>query len=146
MVATKPVVLCALTASLFIPHITLAADLIPDPNAGTYINQQAQPCELKSKSTTPTLAIGTKEDVQCTVNNISDRIISIVIYLMGAIAVLLLIFAGIQYILSNGNPDGIKKSRATITNTVLGIIVLTAAYAIINIIIGAVGYFNLPLK
>ena len=122
-----------------LPLQAQAVDLIPNANSGTYINTQAQPCVRKDVPAGTGPSAAQAEDVSCTITSITNRIISIIFYLLGAIAVLVLIYAGIQYIQSNGSPEGTKKARGTITNTILGIIILIAAYWIINLIIGAVG-------
>ena len=129
-----------------LPLQVQAVELIPNPNAGKYINIQAQPCAITGVPVGTEPSAAQAENVSCTITSITNRIISIVFFLLGAIAVLLLIYAGIQYIQSNGSPEGTKKARGTITNTILGIVVLTAAYGIINVIIGAVGYFNPSVK
>ena len=65
-----------------------------------------------------------------------ERVVNIVFLLLGSLAILFLIRAGIQYITAGSNQDVIKKSRQSIVNIVLAIIIIVAAYAIINILIG----------
>jgi hypothetical protein len=76
-----------------------------------------------------------------TANSFITTILDYVFRFLAAAAVIMLIYAGIQYMLSNGNADAVKKSRQNIQNVVLGIIILTAAYAIINLIIRIAQYF-----
>jgi hypothetical protein len=71
--------------------------------------------------------------------NIWNGLFHIVYLLFGIIAVALLIWAGIQYITSNGNPERVKKARQSIVNIVLGIILLGSSYAIIAFILGIIG-------
>lgn len=54
--------------------------------------------------------------------------------LLGAIAVILLIVAGIQYMTSGGDPGKTKLARASILNVVAGIVLLSASYLIIQVV------------
>ena len=49
-----------------------------------------------------------------------------------ALAVIYLIYAGVQYITSGGSPDKAKAARAGIINAIIGIVVIVASYAIIR--------------
>ena len=51
----------------------------------------------------------------------------------GTLAIGYLIWAGIQYITAGGSPDKAKAARAGIVNAVIGIIIITSAYAIIRV-------------
>ena len=113
----------ALISSFLVTATARAADLIPDPNnQGSRITQNQPGTSLNS-----TLGIFT------------DRISNVVFLLIGGAAVILIVLAGIQYISSAGNPDQIKKARQSIINIVLGVIVLTATYYIVRLLIGAAG-------
>lgn len=52
--------------------------------------------------------------------------------LIGALAVLAIIFSGIQYITSQGNPDGVKKAKSRLINAVIGLVLLTLMALILN--------------
>ena len=67
--------------------------------------------------------------------DIWNRAFNVIYLLLGVAAIVMLIYAGIQYITAGGAPDKVKKARQTIVNTVLGIVILGASYAIINFII-----------
>ena len=75
--------------------------------------------------------------LNCGVNNFYNSLVNIFFLLMGAAAVLLLIWAGIQYITAAGNPDQVKKARQSIVNIVLGIIILVASYFVVHLIVSA---------
>lgn len=55
---------------------------------------------------------------------------------MGSIALLMLVIAGLRYVLSAGNPDKMAESKKMIIYTVVGMIAATLAASIISIIIG----------
>ena len=56
---------------------------------------------------------------------------------IGIVAVIIIIIAGIQYMTSEGEPERTKKAQATITYTVIGLIIATAAAAMIYFVTGA---------
>jgi len=59
-------------------------------------------------------------------------IINWAIRLLGALAVLAVIISGIQYIVSQGNPDGIKKAKSRLTNAIVGLILLSLMFVILH--------------
>jgi hypothetical protein len=67
------------------------------------------------------------------------NLLNVFFAIISALAVILLIWAGIQYIQSLGNADRVKAARQRIINIIIAIILLTTAYAIINLLISAAG-------
>jgi len=64
--------------------------------------------------------------------NIANTVLNVILLLAGILAVFYLIYSGIQYITSAGNPDKIKSARAGIINAIIGIIIIVAAFFIIR--------------
>ncbi|SRR6266496_5821743 len=60
---------------------------------------------------------------------------NIIIFLTGAIAVLMIIIGGVRYTLSNGDQGAITSAKNTILYAVVGLIVSVAAYAIVNFVL-----------
>jgi hypothetical protein len=73
--------------------------------------------------------------VNCSLNNLLTRGETIFFSLVGGLAVILLIWAGIQYIQSMGNPDAVKAARQRIVNILIAVILLVAAYFVLNLIV-----------
>jgi hypothetical protein len=67
------------------------------------------------------------------IGQIGGNIASILALVAGGVAILFLIYYGILYITSQGNPDKTKLARAGIINAIVGIIIITAAYGIIRL-------------
>lgn len=78
----------------------------------------------------------TNADGKAIFSNLAGSAIGIIELIAGILAVLFLIWNGIQYIMSNGDPEKAKKARAGIINAVIGIIIIVAAYYIIFFAIG----------
>jgi hypothetical protein len=54
--------------------------------------------------------------------------------LLGGIAILIIIIAGIQYITSQGNPAQIKSAKDRITNAVVGLLLLLFMFVILRVL------------
>ncbi len=69
---------------------------------------------------------GTAQDPQVIIGSI----IQIVLGFMGFIFFVYALYAGILWMTAAGNPEQIKKAKAMITNGVIGLIIVSAAYSI----------------
>ena len=63
-------------------------------------------------------------------------IVNIMLFILGAIAVIMIIIGGIRYAISNGDSSSIKAAKDTILYAVIGLIVAIMAYAIVNFVVG----------
>lgn len=61
-----------------------------------------------------------------------------IIGIAGAVALILLIVGGIQYMSSGGDKIAVEASRGRITAAVVGLLIVFGAYLIINVIGGAI--------
>ncbi len=68
-------------------------------------------------------------------NTTIKTIINILLYILGAVAVIVIIIAGIMYIISVGDPNAVNKAKNTLLYAVIGLIVAIIAYAIVNFVI-----------
>ena len=64
-------------------------------------------------------------------------IANILLFILGAIAVVMIIIGGIKYATSNGDSSAITSAKNTILYSVIGLIVAILAYAIVNFILDA---------
>lgn len=75
--------------------------------------------------------------------SIANVIVAITAWLLSfaaAVAVLFIIFAGIQMVTAAGNAERLKIARATLTYAVIGLIVIVLSYFIVELVLG------LPIK
>ena len=61
--------------------------------------------------------------------------VNLLLYLLGAVAVIMIIYAGILYVISGGDTTNTKKAKDTILYSVVGLVVALMAYAIVNFVI-----------
>ena len=64
-------------------------------------------------------------------------VVNILLYILGAIAVVMIVIGGVRYATSNGDSSAIKGAKDTILYAVIGLIVAIMAYAIVNFVVGA---------
>ena len=62
-------------------------------------------------------------------------IIQFVSALVGAVIVLMLIIAGIQYLTSAGDPGAVKAAKSRIVNAITALVLFIFMYAILNLIL-----------
>ena len=71
-------------------------------------------------------------------NAIFKNITNTLIFIVGAVAVVMLIIGGLRYVLSGGNSTSVEAAKNTIFYAIIGIVVAILAFAIVNFVIGGV--------
>lgn len=69
--------------------------------------------------------------------SIVRRIINIMLYAVGVISVIMLIFGGFRYVISGGQKEAVTAAKNTILYAIIGLLIAIFAYAIIKFVIGA---------
>lgn len=81
-------------------------------------------------------ARGTNQPVELFGNGgIFTTIVNIMLFIIGALSVIMLIIGGIRYTVSGGNASAITAAKNTIMYAIVGIIVAVLAYAIVNFVL-----------
>lgn len=78
---------------------------------------------------TPTF-FGSCSNVGCFAKNI----ITVLLAAVFSVAVVFLVIGGFRYIISQGNEEGVEKAKGTITNAIIGIVVVLLAWIILQVI------------
>ena len=63
------------------------------------------------------------------------RVVNIMLFIIGAVSVIMLILGGIRYTLSGGDQTAVTSAKNTILYAIVGIIVAIFAYAIVNFVL-----------
>mgnify|MGYP000450994474 CR=1 FL=1 len=63
-------------------------------------------------------------------------ILNIVFVVIGALAFLMLVVAGLRYVLAQGDPTKVAEARRQIIYSFVGLIVAVLAVAIVNLVLG----------
>ncbi|MBI3494823.1 hypothetical protein HY004_02470 [Candidatus Saccharibacteria bacterium] len=92
----------------------------------------------------------TKEQAKCGVDKVGGKdtgnggeqvpiiikdVINILLFLIGLIAVLMIVIAGFRFVTSNGDANTVSSARNTILYAVIGIVIAVMAYAIVNFVL-----------
>ncbi len=64
-----------------------------------------------------------------------NNIVNTVLFYLGIIAVIVVIFGGAKLAMSAGNPVAVTKAKQTIVFALIGLAVVLLAYAIVNFVI-----------
>lgn len=73
----------------------------------------------------------------CTDEPIFRTITNVLLFIIGAVSVIMLIIGGIRYTISQGDSTAVSSAKNTILYAVIGIIVALLAYAIVNFVLGS---------
>ncbi|MBR0403052.1 hypothetical protein IJI55_00665 [Candidatus Saccharibacteria bacterium] len=76
------------------------------------------------------------ENNQNNLMQVLNTIINVVIGVVGFLAVVMVIYGGIQYTTSAGAADKVKSAKDTIMYGIIGLIVALLAFAIVNFVLG----------
>lgn len=89
------------------------------------------------------LAQLTKNDLDIPKNEFSGanitNVLQIVFGVAGAVAFLLVTFAGLKYVLSQGNPQETSKAKNAIIDALIGLVIAMSAFAIVSFFLGEIG-------
>lgn len=110
------------------------------PAASAQSNAQAI-CEGSGGKWTPDNAL--KSGGSCaspdarTVPGTIQQVTDLMIFLVGAIAVLMIIIGGVRYVVSAGDQTALTSAKNTILYAIIGLLVAFMAYAIVHFVLGA---------
>ena len=82
-------------------------------------------------------------DGECTGNNNTDlnatirTVINIMLFVIGILAVIMIIFSGIRYVISRGKDAEIKAAKDTLMYSIVGLVVAIIAFAIVQWVFSA---------
>jgi hypothetical protein len=70
-------------------------------------------------------------------SGIFKTITNVLLFIIGAISVIMLIIGGIRYVVSGGDSGAVTSAKNTILYAVVGIVVAILAYAMVNFVISS---------
>ncbi|TRZ47789.1 hypothetical protein D4S03_11115, partial [bacterium] len=71
---------------------------------------------------------------ETTVGGLLTIILEIALAIIGSVSVVFLVLGGYRYVTSRGNEEATEGAKKTITNAILGVIIVIMAFAIVAII------------
>ena len=67
------------------------------------------------------------------------RAINLMLFIVGILAIIVLIYGGIRYVLSGGDAGKVKDAKNTILYAIVGLVIAILGYAVVNWVIQVVG-------
>jgi hypothetical protein len=68
--------------------------------------------------------------------SIFTTVVNVMLFIIGAISVIMLIFGGIRYTTSAGNAAAVTAAKNTIMYAIIGLVVAFLAFAVVNWVLG----------
>ena len=115
----------AIGASLFVPTNTFAAGSVGCTGDPTI--QNGANCTQSPTNTTPENLFQN--------GGVFQTIVNVLLFLIGAISVIMLIYGGIRYTISGGDSKNVTAAKDTILYAIIGIVVAVLAFAIVNFVL-----------
>lgn len=128
-------------SSLIISLSIVVASLVPLPTAAIDVFQNCGGAAGGTGSSTGGSVTGTASGSQIcgakgdSFTNIMKNIINTILFVLGIVAVIMIIIGGIRYVTSNGDSNQIKSAKDTILYSVIGLVVAIMAYAIVGFVL-----------
>ncbi|MBR3353245.1 hypothetical protein IKG49_01490 [Candidatus Saccharibacteria bacterium] len=77
---------------------------------------------------------------------IFKQVTNVILYIVGIIAVIMLIIGGIRYVVSGGDSKKVTDAKNTILYAIIGLVIAFLAFAIVNFVISALPSSTNPAK
>jgi hypothetical protein len=122
----------ALAAVLIVPVLAFGGLSLATPTYAAGINCTGQECI--------NAGVGATSDNQGSspdLNTVFKTVVNVLLYVIGAISVVMLIFGGIRYTISGGDSSRVTAAKNTIMYALIGLVVAFLAYAIVNWVLGS---------
>ena len=110
--------------------VTLMAGRVMAAEAGGSSNPAQAGANTAKGSGMPSELVG--------VNGVFTRITNTVLYAVGIISVIMLIFGGLRYVISGGDSKKVTDAKNTIMYAIIGLIISILAYAIVNFVLTSI--------
>ena len=129
------VILICLFALTFLSVNTTFADNALGGGTGTTSVPTTAVDPLQGLDVTATQAKIKKDGAPQDLQSYLGRVLGAVMALLGILFFALMIYGGINWMLARGNSGAVEEARSTITNAIIGLIVVVIAYAITQFVL-----------
>ena len=67
--------------------------------------------------------------------DVFKNVVNILLFIIGAVSVIMLIYGGIRYTTSGGNANSVTAAKNTIMYSIIGLVVAILAFAVVNFVV-----------
>ncbi len=96
-------------------------------------------CNTTSNTQTLQLISPDKLPQTCAQQSTLNQIFSDAFVILGAIAILMIVIAGLRYIFARGDAEKVKQAKNVILYSVIGLVISASAYSIVNFVLKRTG-------
>lgn len=79
------------------------------------------------------------DQVDGDLNSIIQTVVNTLLFIIGAVSVIMLIFGGFRYVTSGGDSAAVTSAKNTILYAVIGLVVALLAYAVVDWVLDQLG-------
>lgn len=97
------------------------------------VNPQAEACAGTGGTLTGSNCSGNSS--QADLGKLIGTLVNILLYIIGAVAVIMIIVGAFRFVTSSGNASSVTAAKNTILYAVVGLVIALLAYAIVNFVI-----------
>ena len=72
-------------------------------------------------------------------SGIFQIIVNVILFIVGAVAVIMIVIGGVRYTVSNGDSNAVTGAKNTIMYAIVGLVVAIVAYALVNFVVVNIG-------
>lgn len=139
----KNVIKKSLQSLLLVPALALGVSAVAPVLQPSVVSADTASCATPSQG-------GVANGAKCAQGNdtpenlfgdkgIFNTIVNTLLFIIGAVAVIMLIYGGFRYVVSGGDSSAITSAKNTILYACIGIIIAILAYAVVNFVITNIG-------
>ncbi|MBP6041433.1 hypothetical protein KA529_00215 [Candidatus Saccharibacteria bacterium] len=119
-----------------------AAPAAPSPGAPAAASSGPSSAQLACEGTGATYDVATKTcgstgKALFGPGGIVSKVINTLLFLVGGLAVLMVIVGGIRYVVSAGDQNAVTAAKNTILYAIIGLVIAFLAYGIVQFLVGA---------
>ena len=118
-------------AATLVPFLVLGVISFVPSTAG------AVACDPKDVSVTGGANCASSNDQKTNIGVVIKDVTNVLLFIIGAVAVIMIILGGIRYTTSNGDSNQVTAAKNTILYGVIGVVVALLAFAIVNFVVAA---------
>ncbi len=67
--------------------------------------------------------------------DVFKNVVNILLFIIGAVSVIMLIYGGIRYTTSGGNANSVTAAKNTIMYSIIGLVIAILAFAVVNFVV-----------
>ena len=112
------------------PLVNVQAVDLNDVKNNTEVGQ----CEVSRSDSTKECKAGSTQGAG-NLTSLFKTVVDILLFLVGSIAVIMLVIGGLKYVTSNGDSNAVTSAKHTIMYAIIGIVVAFLAYAAVNFVV-----------